>query len=44
VRLAPDHGHLTPGERAAASKLLEVGAIFRRRHDHRPFRDAALGE
>lgn len=28
VRLAPDLSHLTPGERAAVAKLLEVGAIM----------------
>ena len=28
VRLAPSLAHLTPGERVAVSKLLEVGAIF----------------
>ena len=28
IRLAPDVSHLTPGERTAVAKLLEVGRIF----------------
>ncbi|HEY6814775.1 MAG TPA: hypothetical protein VI168_04470, partial [Croceibacterium sp.] len=28
IRLAPDLAHLSPGERAALDRLLEVGAIF----------------
>ncbi len=28
IRLAPDLSHLTPGERGAVSKLIEVGKIF----------------
>lgn len=30
IRLAPDLSHLTPGERTAVAKLLEVGKIFQR--------------
>ena len=29
LRLAPDTGHWTAGERAAAAKLIEVGKIFK---------------
>jgi hypothetical protein len=33
VRLAPDLSHLTTGERASLSKLLEVGKIFQELHE-----------
>ena len=34
IRLAPDLSHLTPGERAAVAKLLEVGQIFQGVYEH----------
>ena len=33
IRLAPDLSHLTPGERTAVAKLLEVGKIFQRLYE-----------
>ena len=33
IRLAPDLSHLTPGERTAVAKLLQVGKIFQRLYE-----------
>ncbi|HYJ89587.1 MAG TPA: zincin-like metallopeptidase domain-containing protein [Pyrinomonadaceae bacterium] len=33
IRLAPDISHLTPGERVAVEKLIEVGKIFQRLYE-----------
>ncbi len=33
IRLAPDTAHLTPGEREAVAKLIEVGKIFQRLYE-----------
>lgn len=33
IRLAPDLSHLTPGERTAVEKLLQVGKIFQRLYE-----------
>nr|MBA3500224.1 NUDIX hydrolase [Deltaproteobacteria bacterium] len=41
VRLAPDLSHLTPGERAAVAKLLEVGAIMQELYEEQRHIDAA---
>jgi len=40
VRLAPDLGHLTAGERAAVAKLLEVGAIVQELYEEQRHLDA----
>jgi hypothetical protein len=40
VRLAPSLTHLTPGERLAVSKLLEVGAIFQDVYEAQRHRNA----
>src|SRR5688572_15630896 len=34
IRLAPDISHLTPGERVAVEKLIEVGKIFQRLYEN----------
>jgi hypothetical protein len=41
VRLAPDLSHLTPGERAAVAKLLEVGVIMQELYEEQRHIDAA---
>jgi hypothetical protein len=40
TRLAPDLRHLTPGERIAVAKLLEVGAIFQDVYEAQRHKDA----
>jgi hypothetical protein len=40
VRLAPELGHLTAGERAAMAKLLEVGAIIQELYEEQKHVDA----
>ncbi|HEY5723040.1 MAG TPA: hypothetical protein VIT45_12030 [Allosphingosinicella sp.] len=40
TRLSPDLSHLTPGERIAVGKLLEVGAIFQDVYEAQRHRDA----
>ena len=40
TRLAPDLSHLTPGERVAVARLLEVGAIFQDVYEAQRHRDA----
>ena len=39
IRLAPDLSHLTPAERQAVAKLLEVGAIFQDLYEQQRHRD-----
>ena len=44
IRLAPDTAHLTPGEREAVAKLIEVGKIFQRLYEeqrHHQFSSAS---
>jgi len=40
IRLAPDVSHLTPGERTAVAKLLEVGKIFQGLYEDQRHRQA----
>ncbi|HYG48864.1 MAG TPA: hypothetical protein VD846_13105 [Allosphingosinicella sp.] len=40
IRLAPSLAHLTPGERVAVDKLLEVGRIFQDVYEQQRHRDA----
>ena len=40
IRLAPDVLHLTPGERTAVAKLLEVGKIFQGLYEDQRHRQA----
>lgn len=40
LRLAPDLSGLSPGERAAVDRLLEVGRIFQRLYEHSRHEDA----
>jgi len=40
IRLAPDVSHLTPGERTAVDKLLEVGKIFQGLYEDQRHRQA----
>jgi hypothetical protein len=40
IRLAPDIGHLSPGERIAIDRLIAVGRIFQDVYEHQRHRDA----
>jgi hypothetical protein len=40
VHLAPDLSHLSPGERTAVAKLLEVGKIFQRIYEDQRHKQA----
>ena len=40
IRLAPDLSHLSPGERTAVAKLLEVGKIFQRIYEDQRHKQA----
>ena len=44
IRLAPDLSHLTPGERTAVAKLVEVGKIFQRLYERQRHPEATRSQ